>query len=406
MNPFLLASRNLYRNWQRSLVTTLAMGLAGIIMILFSSLMDGMLKASERNATMMNAGELQLHLPLYLDDPDLYALIEDEKQLLEKLTGAGVSASPRLYTYALAAAGSSSAGVQLRGIVPALEAQVTDIHKHLAQGEWLNDAAPNGVVLGRKLARTLNLQVGDEVVLTGQASDGAMANELYQVQGILKAVADDIDRGGLFMLAAAFREFTVVSTGVHEIAMKRSDPRAPLGRIKQQVQNVAGSYEVKDWRALMPVMARLLDMADAQTFFMLAIIYMAVGSVILNAMLMSVFERIHEFGIMKALGLGPWQIAQLIFAEAFLQAIVASLFALSLGGWLALRLQDRGIDFSDTATNTSFAGIAMDPVWRASVSVHSLAYPIGFLIVMTLLAVIYPAIKAALIKPVDAIQHV
>jgi ABC-type antimicrobial peptide transport system permease subunit len=162
---------------------------------------------------------------------------------------------------------------------------------------------------------------------------------------------------------------------------------------------------VKDWRSLMPVIARILDLADVQTIFMLLITYVAVGMVILNAMLMSVFERIREFGIMKALGVNPWQIVQLVFAEAILQAFVASVFALAVSAWLALLLQERGIDFSHMVSATSFAGIALEPIWYARVSFGSLALPIVFLFVMTLLAVIYPAIKAALIKPVDAIHH-
>ncbi|MBL4607445.1 MAG: ABC transporter permease [Pseudomonadales bacterium] len=405
MKIILLAPRNLIRSWQRSLVTTLAMGFAGVIMILFGSLMDGMLQASERSATMMNTGELQLHAKSYLDDPDLYTVITNEAALLEKLSAAGVSASPRLFSFALAAAGTSSAGVQLRGITPSLEAQVTEIHKHLSQGHWLEEADAKGVVLGRKLARSLNINLGDEVILLGQSSDGAMANDIFQVRGILKAVGDNIDRAGFFMLSTSFRELMVVNEGVHEIAMKRKDSSETLAATQQRVQDIAVSYEVKDWRSLMPVIARVLELADAQTMIMLSITYVAVGMVILNAMLMSVFERIREFGIMKALGVNPWQIVQLIFAEAMLQAFVASLFALVVGAGLALRLQERGIDFSNMLSATSFAGIALEPIWYARVSFNSLVLPIVFLFLMTLLAVIYPAIKAAVIKPVDAIHH-
>ena len=152
MNIIQLALRNLLRSWHRSLVTTLAMGFAGIIMILFASLMEGMLQASERNATMMNTGELQLHAKSYLDDPDIYTVMRDERRLLEELATVGVSASPRLFSFGLAAAGRSSAGVQLRGITPSIEAQVTEIHKHLMFGSWLDESDPEGVVLGRKLA--------------------------------------------------------------------------------------------------------------------------------------------------------------------------------------------------------------------------------------------------------------
>ena len=116
MNIIVLAPRNLLRNWQRSLVTTLAMGFAGIIMILFTALMDGLLKASERNAVAISMGEMQIHAQGYRDDPDLYKVITDFERLNDELKSIHVAASPRLMGFALAAAGTSSAGIHLRGI--------------------------------------------------------------------------------------------------------------------------------------------------------------------------------------------------------------------------------------------------------------------------------------------------
>jgi len=138
---------------------------------------------------------------------------------------------------------------------------------------------------------------------------------------------------------------------------------------------------------------------------MLVITYIAVATVILNAMLMSVFERIHEFGIMKAIGVSPWQIVRLIYAETMIQTVAASLLALSTGWWAADYYAKYGIDMSSMASSISYGGIAFDPIWYAYVTPAALFLPIAFLFVMVVLAVVYPATKAALIRPVQAIYY-
>ena len=223
MNLLSLALRNVLRNWHRTLVTTLAMAFAGVIMILFAALMEGLMQASERNAVAMNLGDIQIHAPGYRDDPDLYTRIEHPAALLERLRAAGFRASARLYGFGLAASGSTSAGVQLRGIDPRAEAGVTQVHRHLLQGQWLDSADRDGVVLGRKLARTLGVSTGDEVVIVSQASDGSIADALFRVRGVLKSVGEGVDRAGFYLLDTAFRELMVVPRGAHEIAVLRAD---------------------------------------------------------------------------------------------------------------------------------------------------------------------------------------
>jgi len=405
MNLLALALRNLLRNWHRSLVTSLAMALAGTIMILFAALMEGLMQASERNAVAMNLGDMQIHAPGYRDDPDLYTRIEQPEALLQRLRAAGYHASARLYGFGLAASGSASAGVQLRGIDPQAEASVTQVHRHLLSGRWLDSRDRDGVVLGRKLARTLGLGPGDEVVIVSQASDGSMADALFRVRGVLKSVGEGVDRGGFYMLDSAFRELMVVPQGAHEIALLRGDRDADLDAATAAVAALAAGYETLDWRALQPVIARILELADAQLVFMLLIVYVAVAMVVLNAMLMSVFERIHEFGVMKAIGVTPWQITALVFLETLLQALLAGLLALALGGWAAHHFQANGIDLSGIASAASIGGVALDPVWYARVTPAALLLPVVFLLAIALLAVIYPAVKAALIRPVAAIHY-
>jgi len=152
---------------------------------------------------------------------------------------------------------------------------------------------------------------------------------------------------------------------------------------------------------LTPVIARFLETADVQMLVMLLFTYIAVASVVLNAMLMSVFERIHEFGIMKALGVSPWQCVILVYIETILQTLLACVLGLVFGLWVSRYFETHGINVGDG----SFGGIALNPVWYAHVSLESLLNPIFFLIIIAILAVIYPAIKVAKIRAVDAIHY-
>lgn len=400
-----MASRNVIRNWRRTLVTTLAMGFAGFIMILFASLTEGLLYTSERNAVAMNLGDMQIHAEGYRDDPDLYKRIDNASDLVRKLQQAGFHAAQRVYGFGLAAAGSASAGVQLRGIDLTNEATVTQIHKHVMQGNWLADTDPKGVVIGRKLGRTLNVKPGDEVVIIGQAADGSMANDLYTVRGILKSIGEEVDRAGFFMVERAFRELMVLPQGAHEITVMRPDRSRDLESATTQVAALAPGYETLHWRSLRPVIARILDLADAQTIVMVLITYVAVAMIVLNAMLMSVFERIRELGVMKAIGVTPWQILLLVYVETMAQVTVASIIALSSGWSVARYFQNNGIDLSAIAGSTSFGGVAIDPIWYAYVTKEAVIIPIVFLFIIAAAAVIYPAIKAAVIRPVKAIYY-
>ncbi len=405
MKIFSIASRNVFRNWRRTLVTTLAMGFAGFIMILFAALMEGLLQASEKNAVAMDLGDIQIHVKGYRDDPDLYKLIDNADTLVKEIRLTGLHATARLYGFGLAAAGSASAGVQVRGVNISKEDDVTQIHNHVLQGEWLTESDPGGVVIGRKLAKTLGVKPGDEIVFLGQATDGSMANDLYIVRGILKSVGEDVDRAGLYMIEKEFRELMALPTGAHEIAIMRPDRSSDLDEATARVSSLAAGYETMNWRVLKPVIARILDLADSQMIIMVIITYTAVAMVVLNAMLMSVFERIRELGIMKAVGVTPWQLMLLIYAETAIQVVMASVMAVVSGWSLSRYLEENGLDLSSVADGASFAGVAIDPVWKAYLTPEAVMIPVLFLFIIAFAAVLYPAVKAAVIRPVSAIHH-
>jgi ABC-type lipoprotein release transport system permease subunit len=400
-----LASRNIFRNWRRTLVTTLAMGFAGFIMILFASLIQGLMQGSERNVVSMDLGDIQIHAKDYREDPDIYKLIKDPDRILSGLKKAGFHAAKRLYGFGLAASGSTSAGAQVRGIDISSESTVTQTHQNLSKGAWLQADDPKGVVLGRKLARTLGVDIGQEVIFVGQATDGSLANDIFRVKGILKSVGEEVDRSGMFMSSESFRDLFILSEGAHEIAVMRSDRSTDLTIATKTVAGLAPGCETLNWRQLKPVIARVLDLADSQMIILVTITYTAVAMLILNAMLMTVFERIRELGIMKALGVTPWQLMLLVYAETFVQVVIASILAVITGCTLSRYLEHHGIDLSSIAEGASFGGVAFDPIWKAHLTTKAVEVPIVFLFIMSFLAVLYPAVKAALIQPVKAIHH-
>jgi len=405
MKIITLASRNIFRNRARTLVTTLAMAFACSIMIIYSSLMEGMVLGSERQAVIMNHGDIQIHAKNYRDDPDIYKTIKDSKKLLKKIRSQGFYATPRRYAFGLVASDESSSGIKLTGVDLSYEKQVTEIHKHVLQGNWLDEDDPYGVVIGKKLSRLLAVGIGSEIVYIGQTADGYMANEIFTVRGILKSVSASIDNSGIFISDQSLISLLALPEGAHEIAIMRSDRNTDLQLATQQIAAIASEYETLNWRNLMPVIARFLDTADVQILIMLLFTYIAVASVVLNAMLMSVFERIHEFGIMKAIGVTPWQTIKIIYAETLIITTLACVVGVIFGLWISMYFQTHGLDMSGIAGDISFAGIALDPIWYAYIAPKIIVSPIVFLYLISILAVIYPAIKIARIKAVDAIHY-
>jgi ABC-type lipoprotein release transport system permease subunit len=405
MNVFKLALRNVGRNGRRTVVTTGAMALAASAMVVFTSLGNGFTGSMERNALGMDLGEVQGYASGYRDDPDLYTLIEDSEQRVAALEDAGFQVAPRLYGFGLAAAGTSSAGVELRGIDLARERRVTELHAHLRHGQWLDAADPTGVVLGRKVARTLGVGVGDELVVLGQAADGSMANELYRVRGILRPVGERVDRAGVYLPEAAWRDLFLMQRGAHALAAIRMDRDVPLDVAVGRFEAAAPGLDVHDWRQLQPLLATMIDNSQVSLSVLLLLVYAAIASLILNAMLMSVFERIREFGVMKAIGVTPAQVGATIFLEAGIQAAFASGVAVVVGLPISFWLESTGIDLRSLAGSFDAAGIAIDPVWHARVTARCVVEPVISLLVIAGLAVTWPALKAALIAPLDAIRH-
>ena len=403
MSVFKMAWRNVWRNKRRSIVTIAAMTLALCVELLYSGLITGYLQGMEDDVLELEVGDLQVFAGDYLDRPSIYTAIENPNALVAQLNKVGYPVSARLLSGGLAAAGEFSAGVALRGVDVAQDAKVTLIGEKVANGTWLDPTDPHGVVVGRRLARTLEVKPGDELVVLSQAADGSLANDLYTVRGVLMGVADVTDRTAIFMNAETFRELMVFPQGAHQMIVRRPN-NVELKAAAVTVQDLAGALEVKTWKELMPVVASMLESTQGLIMIVFFIIYVAVGILILNAMLMAVFERIREFGVLKALGVGPLRIVNLILVESAIQAGIAIVVGVTLaipGMWY---LGHVGINVGKLG-GMSAMGLAMRPVWHGIYNVNTLSGPLVMLVFIVFLAALYPALKAAWIRPVEAMRH-
>jgi len=400
-----LAARNLRRRPHRSLVMAASCGFAILIAVCYAALTDGLVASTEKNAVLMDSGVIQVHLPDYRENHDFYLLIPEPERVERAAARLGMAASFRLYGFALAAVGDNSAGVVVRGFIPEREAGVTRLYSRIAAGEWLGHGRK--AVIGAKLAARLGVAPGDEIVLVAQAADGSMANDIFTVSGVLAPVSAAIDQGGVLVTEKSFREFFVLPSGVHEVALGgRALGREELARVTSELADALPGLEVMSWRQLFPVLARVLDTGRASLYIMLAIIYAAMAIVVLNAVLMGVFERVRELGMMRAVGMAPAAVFFMILAETAFLAISGGTAGLAVAAFLVVYGETHPLDLGSFVTSgSSIAGIAVDPLWYTRFDPWIMAVSLLLLVTVALAASLWPALRAALMKPVEALKY-
>jgi len=396
--------RNLWRNSTRTNVTITAVALCIAILIIFQSLIIGLIGKAVYNTTNLVVGEVQIHAAGYLDDRSIYKSLKNIEEIRAVAKENNIGMVERSYGFGLISSGTKSAGTQFWGINPESELKYFDFANHIDEGNFLTKKSLNKVVLGKKLARSLAAEVGTELVVFVQGADGSLGNELFYVTGILENVADNIDRGAAIILKDDFDILFSTSNFIHEIALN-SKGRFEAEEIQKLMSAKVAGVAIETWKELMPTIAVMTEKMSVFMLTIFSLIFTIAASLgVMNTLIMSTYDRMKEFGIIRAIGATPWLIIRQVSLEAIFLTFLASIIGTVIGLSIAIYLQVYGIDISGKG-NLAIGGIVFDPIWRASVSIKSVFLPIVLMMITSIVASIYPASIAARIKPVEAINY-
>ncbi len=405
---FKLAWRNLWRNKRRSAITggAIAMGLGMLIVSSGSS--EGITSAMIRKGTGSAAGTVVVQGAGWQEQRKVEMLVADSsaasQQLAQLLPDATVTR--RIFSRGLLTSPSGSSAAAITAVDPGPEAVVNDLANKMVEGVYL-DASPDGIILGSALAEALDVGLGDKVVLMAKGR-GEMASQLFRVSGLFTTGLDDIDGFcGQITLGAA-QEMLGLGDGANQVAAHLPNPRRSRSATAQ-VRDAfpGGGVEVLAWEEALPQLAEYAAFYRAQIYIMFAVMFAMVALGIVNTVLMSVMERMREFGVMLSLGAAPGMLARLVLAESALLGAVSIVAGTAYGLLINWPLQVYGWDISDFfgGKTVEIAGFALETYVQSDLDPAKVVMFAALAFAVTVAAAAYPAYKAATLLPVECLQH-
>ena len=411
-----LAWRNLWRNPRRTLIAMAAIGLGYAMLLFVACLMAGLRQQMIESGTGLVLSDVEVHAPSYYPD-------RPTDQTLGGRNGTEVSAlvaaiaadprvqaaSPRVYGYGLVSATHQSAGAQLLGVVSDQEQKITVLQTRMVKGSYLTGRMPKGIVMGDKLATTIGVEVGSEIVLLTPAADGSTGNDLYTVAGMFHTGLDVMDRGLVLMSLASLQELLRLPPGrIHEVGIKLHDIAAATtaaAALEAQL-NKTLPVRVRAWPELAPELADYVQFNRRVTFILFFIFFLLAVMGIVNTMLMAIIERTRELGMLMAVGMRPVQVVGLIVAEAASLAVASLVLGGALGSPLLWYLQVHGLNLAGHRGAVSLAGVVVGPLWYGRQDFTAYTQAALGLAVTALVSALYPALRAARFRPTEELRKV
>ena len=402
-----LAWRNLWRQRRRSLITAFAMAVAVALSMASMALNDGVYGILFKVMVEQQLGHAQIHHPDYQKSRQLYDTVPGAAATLTAIVAQPSirAAAGKLNGFGLIGGSEKTAGGRLVGVQPAAEAKLTRADELVIEGRYLAEQPANEILLGVGLAKEIETGVGGSVVVVTQAADGSMGNDVYDVVGIFRTGAAALDRSGTLVHLDDLQRLLALPDQVHQINVLGVDG-SDLEGIKHTLQPlVPPTAEVLTWQEASPSTAQMMGMQSLANGIVLGIVFAVASFGVLNTMLMSVFERTRELGVLKAIGLRPGRMVLMVVLESLALAVVAGSMGLVMGGLLDLYLATVGLDFSGGSEHgLEFNGVQLEPRIRGVVNGMGVLLVMASLIVVSMLASLYPAIRAARLVPVDAMR--
>ena len=405
----LLAWKNLWRNRRRTLITLSALSFSLMLVQAFHNLSYGVYSAMIDSGVRAGTGHLVIYQRDYVDRRDeKYSFVP--QQLVEQIAALeGVEAVlPRIYLPGLAQSSRESRGVLLTGVLPQAEQRINPFLKELPPDQRLPTLQGREAILGSRLLKELQLKPGNKFVVTLQGRSGDLVSEMFRVRGVVTTGIKNIDRSLLLVGRERAATLAGIPGEIHELAVVLKQQQADRTVYPALQQLLAGRPQLRllSWEEAMPNLSNAikLDYASQKFIFIIMLLIVTIG--VINTLLMSVMERFREFGVILAVGADAGCLRTLVFLEALLLGLVAMVLGSLFGSLATWYLQAVGIDLRDFLDESlEFGGVVFDPIMRASWDYPYMLQIAGFMLLLSLVAAIYPAIKAGRISPAEALRH-
>ncbi len=404
-----LAWRNLWRNKLRTSIMLFAMvfGLIGVASMI--GFMNGMYGNMIDNAIAWQTSNIQIHRSEYINEPEINDTIIGSEQIIKQLRDMpDVSAwSARFIADGMVASARSTRGVKINGIDLEAEAKVTPLVSHIIEGEWLSEQGRNPVLVSSKTAERLRLRVGSKVVLTFTDAANDVSGAAFRVRGIFKSPSSSFDDGNVYVRRSDLSALAHID-GVHEIAIvvNEATPSSNIvtQAVKAQLQTKTSKLNtIRDWQQIQPMMATMIKQTGTSTAIILGIFVSAMGLGIVNIMLMSVFERTREFGVLMAVGMQKHKVFLLIMLETSLLGMSGALLGVGICAVLMMLLQTTGISLNSMAEGLGAFGVDTTIYPRVSFGEYQLIFLT--VVAASFLAALYPARQILKQRPADAMAE-
>lgn len=403
-----LAWRNIWRHRRRTVIIVLAMGLSLALMMFYDGLLDGFNKAIAGNAVRVLGGNVQVHAQGYREKVDSNPLLplKDDSSVVEAALAQPevTAASRRIQTGGLVSNSEGAFPLNVIGIEASAEAPVSLIAEHIDEGRWLADDDRDSVLIGRGLAEALSIMLGDRITVVGSDIHKQNRQRTMTVIGIYDIGLPSFEKGAVYISLAE-------AQSLFNLRGQSTEVQVTLDQVGSESQVVAAlssflsGYEVESWEQNYPELGNAIGQKTAVMDIFSVVIVMIAGIGILNLLLMAVYERTREIGLLGAMGFKPRQIAATFIMEGALIGIVGAMAGIVLGLLINGSMAQVGMDYSQFAGMTEYMALISGKVYP-TLGVDNIGNRAMVVVVIAIVAALIPAVIASRREPSEALHHV
>jgi ABC-type lipoprotein release transport system permease subunit len=399
-----LAWRNIFRNKRRTIIAGIAIGIGLTSLIYVDALFVGMKVSIIKEATASFLGQGQIHRDGYRETQEVDKTINDIDKLVNKLKNDNRIDKFTLRTFSLGMVNSPSnvRPMMLVGIDSEEEKYLSRIDDAILKGSFFKGNNQRDIIIGKKFAEILEVGVGDRIVITvSQAKTEEFSQEMFKVSGIFYFNNPEFDKGIAFIRINKAQKMLNIGNRAHEIALKfKNIDKKNIDKLSFWKEYSQDGNEALSWMKLLPQLKIVFEMTNLSIFIIGLILFAVIALVIINSLFMSIFERMFEFGVLKAVGTGAFNIAKLIILESSSLAILSIGMGI-IGGFILTYIYSKtGIDY----TGIEMMGVTIQNILYPVIQIRQfITYPI-IVFFLTSIIGIYPAIYAAKMSPSEAMR--